>query len=470
MPEDMRHVVDPENSDPQDELVSQMIEHTIDVAALAPEVEKQEPVDAADTLEKLEPEDRSEVIEMMEDEAAAMALSEMVTPMATMVLEELPPEDAARYLTLMDPDDAADLLQELDHPLRNTLLRHLPEDAATELRALLSHDPETAGGLMTTDFVSVRARDTVEKTIARLREEADLDEDATWIYVVDEQGHLAGEVSLLQLLLAPPDSRIADVMDRDVEALHVKLDQEDVAREFDRHDYYVMPVVDDENRLLGVITVDDVIDIIREEATEDTHKMVGAAAGEAVYTGLWQKIRGRFPWLMVNLCTSFVAAVVVLRFSDLIGQLAILAVLMPVIANQAGNSGQQSLAVTLRGLVLDEVRPERVVPLLMREMALGLFTGAVMGSLLCLVIILIGLALPGSGAGWQLGVVAAIAMTVSLGVGCLVGSGVPVLMHRLGKDPATASTIFLTMVTDSTSFMTFLGLAWSMRGWLPVAT
>lgn len=447
-----------------------MLEHTIDVTALAPEVTKQEPVDAADTLEQLERDERSEVIDLMEDEAAAYALSEMVLPMAAMALRDLAPEDAARYLTLMDPDDAADLLQEVDDDLRIAITPYLPADAAAELSSLLGYDPESAGGIMTTDFVAVRAGSTVEGAVAALRDEEELDEDTTAIYVIDAVGTLVGTVSLVQLVLARPKSKISDIMMTEVDAIPAEMDREDVAREFDRHDYYVLPVVDAGRRLIGIVTVDDVIDIIREEATEDAQIMVGASAGEAVYSGLRQKLAGRFPWLVVNLATSFVAALVVFQFSGMIEKLAILAVLMPIIASQSGNAGQQSLAVTLRGLVLGEVRDERVLPLLVREVALGLITGAVVGLLVAVVIGVLASFLPAAGASWQLGLVVAVAMTGALAIGCLVGTGVPILVDRLGRDPATASTIFLTMVTDSVSFLTFLGLAYALRGWLPGVT
>lgn len=459
--------VQAEASEPQDERVARMLEHTIDVSALAPEVSKQEPVDAADTLEQLEREERSEVVDLMEDEAAAYALSEMVPPMAVMVLSDLKPEDAARYLSLMEPDDAADLLQSVDEDVRAALMPYLPRETAEELSHLLRYDPESAGGIMTTDFVAVHSGSTVEDAIAALRAEEQLDEDTTAIYVIDRTRRLVGEVSLVQIVLAPWKSTISDIMRADVDAIPLEMDQEDVAREFDRHDYYVLPVIDSNRRLVGVVTVDDVIDIIRAEATEDAQKMVGAAAGEAVYSGLRQKLVGRFPWLVVNLLTSFAAALVVLRFSGMIEQLAILAVLMPVIANQAGNAGQQSLAVTLRGLVLGEVRSERVVPLLSREVALGFITGAIVGAAVAVVIALVSYLMPGGSASWQLGVVVACSMTGALAIGCLVGAGVPILMARLGRDPATASTIFLTMVTDSSSFFAFLGLAYLLRGWLP---
>ena len=192
--------------------------------------------------------------------------------------------------------------------------------------------------------------------------------------------------------------------------------------------------------------------------------MVGAGKEEAVYSSAGEKLHGRFPWLFVNLITSSLAAVVVLQFQGLIGEIAILAVLMPVIANQAGNAGQQSLAVTLRGIVLDQIRPHRSLPLVLREGLVGAINGMIGGLVVGTVITVLGLFM--GDVSWRLGLVAGIAMTFALAIGTLTGSSLPLLMRRLGFDPATASTIFLTMVTDSMSFFVFLGLAAVLQGWL----
>ena len=213
-----------------------------------------------------------------------------------------------------------------------------------------------------------------------------------------------------------------------------------------------------------MVEVDDVIEIIRAVTAEDAQLMVGAGAEEAVYSSAYDKLRGRLPWLIVNLVTSSLAAFVVLQFDDLIAEIAILAVLMPVIANQSGNAGQQSLAVTLRGIVLDQIRPRESFRLIVREGLVGLVNGLVAGFFVGLAVTTIGMI---SGRlEWQLGVVSAIAMTFALTIGTISGATLPLLMKRLGADPATASTIFLTMITDSMSFLVFLGLATMLQGWL----
>ncbi|MHC4833682.1 MAG: magnesium transporter, partial [Planctomycetota bacterium] len=378
------------------------------------------------------------------------------------------PEIAARLLEEMAPDDATDLLQELGEPSREAVLSSMAPETLERLRDLLRFPEDTAGGLMTNDYLAVRAEMTVSEAVEAIRR-VEIDEDTTDAYVVDRRGRLEGTVSLRRLLLADAADRIGDLADRRVDAVPPELDREAVARSFERYDHLVLPVVDDHGRLLGIVTVDDVIDTIRAETTEDAQLMVGAGREEAVTSTIGVKLRSRLPWLVVNLFTSAVAALVVLQFEGLIAELAVLAVLMPLVANQAGNAGQQSLAVTLRGIVLDEVPPRGSSALLLREGGVGLVNGVCCGVIVGGAIALIEL-LTGGGAAWRLGVVVAVAMSVALAVGCLAGAGIPILMRRCGADPATASTIFLTMVTDSLSFLSFLGLASALSVWIEASS
>lgn len=455
---------------PEDLRVAELLaqaEHGADlnVPELAHAVAQQDAADAAKTLENLDAQ-AAEVIEEMDEQSASDALAHMELPLAVSVLEDVLDEDlsfAGRLVAHMEPDDAADLLGALPEPDRHRLLTALPRDIAVSLRNLLQYAPDTAGGMMTTDYLSLRETMTVAQATEHIRNST-VDEDMQHAFVVDGQNRLVGVVSLRRLLIARAHERIADIMDRDVDALPPEMDREDVAREFQKYDYPVLPVVGPDSRLLGLVTVDDVLDIIRAEESEDAQLMVGAGAEEGVYSSIPQKLRGRLPWLVVNLMTSSVAAIVVSRFDDMIAELAVLAVLMPVIANQAGNAGQQSLAVTLRGIVLDEVRPGRVRALLTRETAVGLVNGVLAGVLVGAIVALLELSVGDH--TWRLGIVAAISMSVALTVGCFIGAAMPVVMRRWGFDPATASTIFLTMITDSGSFLIFLGLSRLLWGWM----
>ncbi len=442
----------------EDLRVEELMQSSIDVPELADAVEAQEPADAAVTLESLPGTEAVEVLAEMDVDAAAEALAYMQTPLAVGMLQDLiedEPALAGRFLEEMAPDDATDLLQALPARDRERLLASMAAGDARRLRELMVYAPESAGGMMTTQHFSVREAMTVAEATESIRrhEGAEILQHA---FVTDAKGRLTGIISLRRLLTAKPCDRIGDICERTVDAITPEIDREHVAHEFERYRYAVLPVVDSGRRLLGVVTVDDVIDIIRAEGTEDAQRMVGAGREEAVYSSIGVKFRGRFPWLVVNLFTSSLAALVVLRFEGLITEIALLAVIMPVIANQSGNAGQQSLAVTLRGIVLDQIRPRRAMPHILRETGVGLLNGAICG-------VAVGAAVAGIelayGRPWQIGAVIALSMACTLTIGCLTGSGMPLLMKRMGVDPATASTIFLTMVTDSMSFLVFLGLA-----------
>lgn len=436
---------------------------------LAPLLEQQEPADAAEALSKMDSEESVEVLRRMEEEAAADALAHMDLALAKTVIMDLDPREAAELLECMDPDDAVDLLQALPREQASDVLRHMPRRLAAHLGKLAQYPPESAGGLMNTDVLFLPPGLTVERAIDFLRRDPifrDPDNLIEDLYCLDDQQRLVGWLSLRSILLAEPDTPIETLMEREVDALRPDLDREEVAREFAKYDHLSLPVIDSDNRLLGVVTVDDVLDIVQAEATEDAQKQVGVGVGESAASTVPRKLRGRSPWLIVNLFTSTVSAIVVLNFDALISQLALLAVIMPVIANQAGNAGQQSLAVTLRGIVLGEVRDGRSLPLLLRETAVGTISGLINGLLVFTGAALIGALGLIEGVNYKLGAVAWIAMVGALTVGCFAGSSIPLVMRRLGFDPATASTIFLTMLTDSLSFLTFLGLAFALQGWL----
>jgi magnesium transporter len=467
-----RHAVTPVHDEigpsPEDERVAELLAHSIDVPTLAMAVEQQEAADAADTLEHLDEDEAADVLVAMEDSAAAEALAEMEAPLAAGVIDDLLDEDqvayAGRLLGLMASDDAADTLQSIDEDRRERIYRALPAETVLGLRRLVGYEEDTAAGLMTTDILAVREAMSVGEATEAIRE-TEIPDELHHLPVVNDDGCLVGIVGLRGLLLSRPAQSIAEVMEPSVKAIRADLDQEAVAREFDRYDFFMLPVVDEDDRLLGIITVDDVIDIIRVEQTEDVQKTVGAGAGEAVYSGLGEKFRGRFPWLITSLFLTCGAAIVVLFFEELIRTYPIVAFLMPVIAALVGNAGHQALAVTLRGIVLDEVRRERVWPLVTREATVGLLNGCGLGLLMFLVVLVLSRFT--ASATWQVGAVAGIALAVSMCAGTLAGSAIPLIMRRLGADPAQSSAIFLIMVTDALSFATFLGLvelAYSLLG------
>lgn len=458
-------VSDPRIETAQDARVDDLIERDADPELIADAVEQQDAADAATTLETLSQEDASDVISEMDVDAAADALSHMVTALAVSVIEDLIDDDpnyAGRLLGEMAPDDATDLLQALPKQDRDRLLSLMGAGAALRLRELMVYPRESAGGMMTTQYLSVRESETVSEAIEHIRRGVPV-ESAQQAFVTDRKGRLKGTIGLRKLLVSRSSELIGDICERRVDAVEPGIDRELLAREFERYDYLELPIVDQSQRLLGIVTVDDVIDIIRAEGTEDAQRMVGAGKEEGVYSTVPQKFRSRCPWLIINLLTCGVASFVVIQFEGIIREVVLLAALMPVIANQSGTAGQQSLAVTLRGIVLDEIRPRRSWIHVRREMTAGLLNGLLCGVLVGGSIAVVNIAM---GLPWHLGAVIAISMAATLMIGCATGSAMPLIMRRLGFDPATASTIFLTMVTDSMSFFIFLGLATLLSQWI----
>ena len=448
---------------PADEHVAQLMSHTIDVSALASAGTKQKAADAADTLEDLDDDEAAEVIGLMDDQSAADALAEMEDPLAVTIIEDLVYDDRKQYaatlLTTMAPDDAVSIIRLLDKSITEQLIVCMPVGHARQLRQLCDYQEESAAGIMTTDFVSLNDEMTIEEVVDLLRQR-EIPEHVRDLPVTNKNDELVGIVGLRALLIGMENETVANTMAHKFAAVHSETDREQVAREFDRYDYLMLPVTDSLNRLLGIITVDDVIDIIEEEQTEDVQKTVGAGAGEAVYSGLAEKLRGRMPWLIISALMMLPATYIVLSFESLIKEVALLAVFMPLIAALAGNAGHQALAVTLRGIVLDEVRRDRIFPLVRRELFVGLIAGVTIGSIVAIAIWLFG----DSPLASRLGVIFALAMVTSMGVGTLTGAAIPLLMRRFGADPAQASAIFLVMVTDAVAFSTLLGFAaWSIH-------
>jgi magnesium transporter len=448
---------------PADEHVAQLMSHTIDVSALASAVTKQKAADAADTLEDLDDDEAAEVIGLMDDQSASDALAEMEDPLAVTIIEDLIDDDRKQYaatlLTTMAPDDAVSIIRLLDKSITEQLIVCMPVGHARQLRQLCDYQEESAAGIMTTDFVSLNDEMTIEEVVDLLRQR-EIPEHVRDLPVTNKNDELVGIVGLRALLIGIRDETVANTMAHKFAAVHSETDREQVAREFDRYDYLMLPVTDSLNRLLGIITVDDVIDIIEEEQTEDVQKTVGAGAGEAVYSGLAEKLRGRMPWLIISALMMLPATYIVLSFESLIKEVALLAVFMPLIAALAGNAGHQALAVTLRGIVLDEVRRDRIFPLVRRELFVGIIAGVTIGSIVAIAIWLFG----DSQLASRLGVIFALAMVTSMGVGTLTGAAIPLLMRRFGADPAQASAIFLVMVTDAVAFSTLLGFAaWSIH-------
>ena len=405
-----------------------------------------DPADVAEVLSELSGEQATDLIHrLFLRHAAAEPLGEMEPDESAELFVKLDREEASEILSRMDPDDAVDLLFELPEPVQQELLSRLSRKDAEVLTDLLAYPPDTAGGLMSPEIIPLPLSMTAHEAIDLLRRRAEEAETVYYAYAVDDDGMLLGVLSLRDMALASPTTNLSDLVVRDAVTVYVEDDVEEVARVFDKYDYFALPVVDEKRALLGVITVDDVIDVIREEATEDIYGLAGVPSAEAVDTTWWASLRMRLPWLYVRLFTALAGAVVVGLFEQTIAKVAALAVMMGVIAGQGGSAGMQTVTIITRGMALGEMERRMGWRLLRKELLLGVANG-----------VLLGLTVGGITYLWKgevlLGVAVCLAMWLNLIIAGVAGVAIPLAVQSLGKDPALASGIFLTTVTDVLGF------------------
>jgi len=410
------------------------------------EILAKDPADVAEVLSELSDEQATKLIHrLFLRHAAAEPLGEMEPEESAELVAKLDRAEASEILSRMDPDDAVDLLLELPEEVQRELLSRLSKRDAEVLTDLLSYPPDTAGGLMSPEVVPLSLSMTVQEAIDLLRRRQEEAETVYYAYAVDDEGRLQGVLSLRDMALAPPGKELRDLVIRDAITVPVDADVEEVARLFDKYDYFALPVVDCEGKLLGVITVDDVIDVMREEATEDIYRAQSVPLEDRVGTPWYESLRLRLPWLSFNLLTAFLAAAVVGAFESTIARVAALAIFMPIIAGQGGNAGMQTVTIVTRGIALGEVPKGEGWGLLFKEVLLGLLNGIVIGAVVGLVAFL-----------WKgeplLGLVAFLAMVLNMLAAGIAGTVIPLTLRALRLDPALASSIFLTTVTDVLGF------------------
>ncbi len=422
-------------------------------------LKKGRPADVAQVLQALNELDRHAVwaaLVRAEKELAAASLSELERETAVDLLRMLAPEEIAQVLQELAPDDAAGLADALPDELRERVLDLMRVEVSTDVQELLSFKDGTAGRIMTPDAFSLNEDLTVGEAISAIQQASSDVEMVYYLYVVDDRKHLVGVLNMRQLLLVAPTTPIKKIMSGDIISVHTDTDQEEVARIVARYNLLGVPVVDDENKLAGVVTVDDVLDVVREEATEDILALAGVRSDEHALSTPARSVRLRLPWLMINLATAFLAASVINRFRGTIEQVSVLAALQSVVAGMGGNSATQTLAVVVRGLALGEVNWENARRVVLKESAVGLANGLVNGVIAGLFVWL-----------WQgtavkalvLGGVIATAMVINLIIAAVAGTLIPMVLKRFNADPAIASTVFVTTCTDVGGFLSFLGLA-----------
>ncbi len=411
-----------------------------------------DPHDAADILEALDEEAAADLISGLDAEQAAEVLEEMRHEAAADLLEEIPPAEAAEMIAALPPDEAADIIGQLEEDARRRLLESASADKLSEVLALLAYPADTAGGLMKTEVATLPSAISAGEAIEAMRRLHESLEDLSYVYVIDPARRLLGVVSFRDLVFARPGTVLDEVMVPSPVAVRPDTDREDVADLIQRYNLLALPVIDHQGVLLGMVTIDDVIVEVQQEATEDIAAMVGAGVEETIYTPVGRSVRSRLPWTAVNLATAFLVAFVVSRFEPVIDRLTVLAAYMPVIASVGGNSGAQSQAIVIRAMAVDNIPTVLVRRVLFRSTLIGLFNGVAIGTL--------------SGAiaaffthNASIGMVIGLAALANLLVANLAGSSIPIILDKLGQDPALASNIFMTMITDMVGFGGFLAIA-----------
>jgi magnesium transporter len=410
------------------------------------------PADQADAFTELDQSEQAEVLPRLDAGEAAELLEQMQDDDAAEAAASLPSGQLADVLDQMEPDDAADVLGNLPPEQAADVIAQMDQEQQDDVVPLLAYEWDTAGGLMTPDFPHLRLQWTCQQAIDYLRQLHPDTESPFYLYVIERDGRLLGIVGWRDLIVAEPASPVEKIMNREVISVVVGTDQEEVARLFTRYSLLAVPVVDAAGRLVGVIQNDDLVEVIEEEATEDMYRLANLSADEQVFSPVRDSVRRRLPWLVINLGTAFLAAAVVGAFQNTIAKVAILAALQSIVAGQGGNSATQSLTVIVRGMALGEIELKDALPAMGREALLGVCNGAAIGVMVGLVAWL----WQGNGA---LGLIIGAAMIGNMIAGGIAGALVPLGLKYFKLDPALASAVIVTTVTDCVGFGLFLGLA-----------
>jgi magnesium transporter len=416
---------------------------------------KQHPADLAQLFSELPEKDRRSAFALLVERNSRLAME---------ALSELGPEAGAALLADRSAEEIVKLTQELPSDDAAAIIDYLPEElsiavleliqkrpAGADVGDLLEYAEQTAGRIMNPKVFALSEDMTAGEAITALQAARDV-EMVFYLYVIDARRHLVGVVSLRRLLLVSPTTPLKRIMTTDIISVRADMDQEEVARQVASYNLLAIPVVDEENKLVGVITVDDVIDVIKDEATEDVYRLAGVSSDDRVFTRPSESLRKRLPWLIVNLATAFLAASVVALFSSSIGYLPMLAVLMPVVAGMGGNAATQTLTVIVRGIAIGELTWGNSRKALLKEAAVGIGNGVVCG-LIGAVVVLIFKGDP------MLGLVLGLAMVINMFIAATAGTLIPLTLRALKVDPALASSVFITTLTDMFGFFSFLGLA-----------
>ena len=427
-----------------------------DTITLKREVDDLHQSELGDVLEALHPEQRRALVELLGSDFDFSSLTEVDEAIRLDIVDNLPNAQIAQAVQELDSDDAVYILEDLEKEDQDEILSQLPFTERIRLRRALDYPEETAGRRMQTEFVAVPPFWTIGQTIDYMREDKNLPDRFSQIFVIDPSFKLLGAIDLDQILRTKRAVKVEDVMHETLHAIPATMDQEEAAREFEQYNLLSAAVVDENGRLVGVLTIDDVVDVIQEEAEEDLLRM-GGVGDEELSDSVLATSRSRVPWLLVNLGTAFLAASVIGLFDRTIEHIVALAVLMPIVAGMGGNAGSQTMTVTVRALATRDLDIYNAARIIRRELGVGFVNGVVFA-------VLIGMV-----AGFwfrdpNLGGIIAAAMIINMFAAALAGILIPLVLDRFKIDPAVASAVFVTTVTDCVGFFAFLGLAtWWFR-------
>ena len=407
--------------------------------------------ECADLLQLLRPRLRRRLIEYLRPDFDPQILPELEEDIRDEVAEQLGPNSLANAIARLESDDALELIITLEKTKQDEILKSIPSELRIFVEEGLAFPEDSAGRLMGREFVAVPGFWTVGETIDFLREADDLPNDFYDIFVVDPRHRPVGKVSLSHILRNRRPVEISSIMLSDIVTVPVAMDQEEVAFIFSQQDLVSAPVVDNGNRLIGAITVDDVLDVIQDEAEEDIMRL-GGVMGDDLYSAVLQTGRSRSAWLFLNLITAIIASMVISLFEGTLEQIIILAVLMPIVASMGGNAGTQTMTVAVRALATKELTRSNAMRVIGKEALVGVYNG------LLFALLIGGIAWFWSNS-WQIGGVMAIAMMITLVIAAISGMAIPLILNRTGIDPAIASSVILTTITDVIAFAVFLGFA-----------
>lgn len=415
-------------------------------------------------LDELHPSEIAKILELLKDKKREILISLLPVEIASEAISEMDPESHPEKLLAslntdlvtniveeLSYDDATDIVSQLSEEKREEILENIDEEDASEIRKLLTYSEDSAGGLMSTEFIKINLAQNKRQALEEVANQSEEIENFYAIYVIDDQERLIGTLSLKNLIKAKPNVQIEALLDEDLVYVNAETDQEEVAQLLSQYNLPGIPVVDKEMKLLGVVSFDDVIDVLEEETTEDILKIANVSDEEEL-SGNWKDaVKSRVPWLMVNTITAFIASSVVYFFQPTIQKITLLATFMPIIAGLGGNAGTQALAVTIRRISLNTLPDSKVLETIKKEVLVGIINGLVFGSVVSIVAIF-------NNHSPVLGVVVFLAMFGNLVIAGITGASVPIILEKLGFDPAVASSIILTAFTDTLGFLLILGL------------